>query len=74
MIGAFIGIGLAGLIIFMGLQTVQSHVYCPVLILDSFAGGLDDKVWTKEVELGGFGYARSKRSVKKELNVLILAP
>ena len=55
-IGAVIGIGLAALIIFMGLQTVQTHVYCPVLILDDFAGGLDSKIWTKEVELGGFGY------------------
>lgn len=65
MIGAFIGIGLAALIIFIGLQTVQSHVYCPVLVLDDFAGGLDDEVWTKEVELGGFGCAQSEKTERK---------
>lgn len=53
-IGMIIGLALAGFMIYEGLQTVTDHVYCPVLD-ENFANGLDSKVWTKEVEVGGFG-------------------
>lgn len=62
LIGALVGIGIAGFIIWRGLQTVQKHNYCPVLVMDDFSGGLDEKIWTKEVELGGFGYATPYRA------------
>lgn len=54
LIGIFLGLALSGFLIYDGLQTVQNHVYCPVLD-ENFAGGIDPKVWTKEVEVGGFG-------------------
>lgn len=54
LIGALIGIGLAGFTIYEGLGTVTNHVYCPVL-MDDFSGGIETKTWTKEVQLGGFG-------------------
>jgi len=53
-IGIVIGIALSAFLIYEGLQTVSNHVYCPVLDED-FSGGLDSKVWTKEVEVGGYG-------------------
>lgn len=54
LIGMVVGIGLACFLIYEGLQTVSNHVYCQVLD-ENFAGGLNPKVWTKEVEVGGFG-------------------
>jgi len=54
LIGIAIGLGLAGFLIYEGLQSVSNHVYCPVLT-ETFSEGLNNKVWTKEVELGGYG-------------------
>ena len=53
-IGILLGLAVSGFIIWEGLQTVQQHVYCSVL-QDDFSRGLNTKVWTKEVEVGGFG-------------------
>ena len=50
-----IGVALAGFLVMDGLKTVVTHQYCPVLDVTDFSDGLDPKVWTKEVELGGFG-------------------
>jgi hypothetical protein len=55
LIGLFLGLAVSGFLIWEGLQTVQQHVYCPVLIQEDFSRGLDPKIWTKEVEVGGFG-------------------
>ena len=55
LIGIVLGLAVSGFLIWEGLQTVQQHVYCPVLIEEDFSRGLDRRVWTKEVELGGFG-------------------
>lgn len=53
-IGIVVGLIVSGILIWDGLQSVTNHVYCPVLDED-FSGGLNSKVWTKEVEVGGFG-------------------
>lgn len=55
-IGFVVGLLLSGLLIYDGLQTVQKHVYCPVYLEEFSSGMLDPKVWTKEVEVGGYGY------------------
>lgn len=52
-IGIFVGLGLAGFLIYDGLQTVHNYSYCPIMD-DDFSNGLSD-MWTKEVESGGFG-------------------
>lgn len=57
-IGMLIGVALTGFLVYEGLQTITNHVYCPVLDED-FSGGFNPKVWTKEVEVGGFGYAHT---------------
>ena len=54
--GIVVGLLLSGLIIYQGMTTVQKHVYCSVYEDDFSSGRLDPKVWTKEVEVGGFGY------------------
>jgi len=52
-IGLCIGLAVAGLLVWMGLWTVVDHHYCPVL--DEDFSSWNDKVWTKEVEVGGYG-------------------
>ena len=54
LIGIFLGLCVTGFLIYEGLQTVSNHVYCPVYMTD-FSSGLDSHIWTKEVEVGGFG-------------------
>lgn len=56
LLGIFVGLALSAFLIYEGLQTVHHNVYCPVL-MDDFTGGLNSNVWTKEVEVGGYGYA-----------------
>jgi hypothetical protein len=53
-IGIIIGLAIAGLLVWDGLRSVVNHEYCLVLN-DDFSTGLNSKIWTKEVELGGFG-------------------
>lgn len=49
-----IGFLLAGLLVYDGIRSVVHHEYCLVLSED-FSGGLNEKIWTKESEVGGFG-------------------
>ena len=55
LIGIFVGLCISGFLIWQGMQTVQNHVYCPVFEED-FSSGLNSRIWTKEAEVGGFGY------------------
>ncbi|KXS99664.1 hypothetical protein AC578_9884 [Pseudocercospora eumusae] len=69
-IGIFIGLALSGFLIYEGLQTVQNHTYCPVLD-DDFSGGLNGKVWTKEVEVGGFGNGQFEMTTNTDENAFV---
>lgn len=55
LIGIAIGFAIAGFLIYDGLSSVSNHVYCPVLDEDFSSSALDPKIWTKEVEVGGYG-------------------
>ncbi len=56
-IGVIAGVALVGLSCWQGYTTVPRNSYCPVLDVDFTTGAqLDPKIWTKEVQLGGFGY------------------
>ncbi|MCJ1476200.1 hypothetical protein MMC13_004866 [Lambiella insularis] len=70
LIGMAIGFALAGFLIYDGLSTVVNHVYCPVLDED-WSEGFNDKVWTKETELGGFGNGEFEQTTNTEENVFI---
>lgn len=54
-IGLFFGLAVCGVLIWEGLRRVVNHKYCPVL-LEDFSNGFDPTIWTREVEVGGFGY------------------
>lgn len=51
--GLFLGLIIVGLLIWDGIRSVEVHKYCEVFS-DNFTSW-NDKVWTKEVEVGGFG-------------------
>ncbi|OQV02438.1 hypothetical protein CLAIMM_07636 [Cladophialophora immunda] len=70
LIGLAIGLGLAGLLIWDGLQTVVNHKYCPVY-LEDFSDGFDSKIWTKEAEVGGFGNGQFEETTVTEENVFV---
>lgn len=53
-IGILIGLGISGFLVWDGYRSVVQHQYCLVLD-DDFSSGLDSNVWTKEVEVGGYG-------------------
>jgi hypothetical protein len=53
-IGLVVGLGLAGFLVWDGLRSVVHHKYCTILDED-FSSGLRSNIWTKEVEVGGFG-------------------
>jgi hypothetical protein len=54
LIGVFFGLAVFGLLIYDGLHSVVDHTYCSVLDED-FSSGLNSHIWTKEVEVGGYG-------------------
>ena len=54
LVGLAIGIALAGFLVYDGLTTVVNNTYQLVLDED-WSGGINPKVWTKEVEVGGYG-------------------
>ena len=54
LIGIAVGLALAGFLIWDGLRSVVTHKYCSVLDED-WSQGINSKVWTREVELGGYG-------------------
>jgi hypothetical protein len=55
LIGVFLGLGLCALELYQGYMSVINHNYCLILDEDFSSGTLDDRVWSKEVSVGGFG-------------------
>jgi hypothetical protein len=58
LIGLAIGFCLAGFLVYDGIHSVVHHNYCSVLD-DNFSSGLNPNIWTKEAEVGGFGFVKS---------------
>merc|ERR1712072_625154 len=69
-IGILVGLGLTGFLIYDGLQSVSNLNYCPVLD-DDFSNGFNNKVWTKEVEVGGYGNGQFEWTTDTDENVFI---
>ena len=54
-VGIVIGFAVAGVLIWDGMRSVTNNNYCPVYTDDFKSGTLNPDIWTKEVEVGGFG-------------------
>ena len=68
--GLFIGLGLAGFLVWDGLRSVITHKYCAVYT-DDFSEGFNNKVWTKEAEVGGFGNGQFEETTVTDENVYV---
>lgn len=53
LIGFFLGLCVVAVLVWNGVREVAVHKYCQ--ILDEDFSFWNDKIWTKEVELGGYG-------------------
>jgi len=53
-VGLLLGLVMCALLVWSGLKSVVNHKYCPVLMED-WSKGFDESIWTREVEVGGFG-------------------
>ncbi|KAI4741754.1 putative beta-1,3-glucan-binding protein [Aureobasidium sp. EXF-12298] len=69
-IGIAIGIALTGFLIYDGLSSVTNHSYCPVFE-DDFSNGFNNKIWQKEVEVGGFGNGQFEMTTNTDENSYI---
>ena len=54
LMGIAVGMGIAALLVYNGISTVINHKYCEVLSED-WSQGFRKDIWTREVELGGYG-------------------
>lgn len=54
LIGLIFGVGIAGFLVYDGFSSVVHHKYCQILD-DSFSGGFNTDIWSREAEVGGFG-------------------
>ena len=70
-IGIFIGLAISGFLVWDGISSVVKHNYCLVLS-DDFSGGLNATTWTKEVQVGGFGYVLTSLSLPLPVVLLLL--
>ncbi|KAF2810496.1 glucan endo-1,3-beta-D-glucosidase [Mytilinidion resinicola] len=70
LIGIFVGLAISGILIWDGLRSVVNHKYCEVLIED-FSGGLNKAIWTREVEVGGFGNGQFEMTTDTDENAFI---
>ncbi|GKT96618.1 LOW QUALITY PROTEIN: beta-1,3-glucan-binding protein [Colletotrichum tofieldiae] len=70
-VGIFIGLAVSGFLVWDGIRSVVKHKYCPVLMEDFTSGNLDSNVWTKEVQVGGFGNGEFQMTTADDENVFI---
>lgn len=54
LMGIAIGLGIAAFLVFNGISSVVNHKYCEVFVED-WSQGFREDIWTREVEVGGFG-------------------
>ncbi|KAI1864681.1 hypothetical protein JX265_008405 [Neoarthrinium moseri] len=69
-IGIFLGLGISGVLVWDGLRSVVKHNYCMVLQED-WSNGFNKEVWTKEVQVGGFGNGEFEQTTATDENVYI---
>ncbi|KAI1087918.1 glycoside hydrolase family 16 protein [Rostrohypoxylon terebratum] len=68
-LGILVGLGISGFLVWDGIRSVVKHNYCLVLE-DSFAT-FNDAVWTKEVQVGGFGNGEFEQTTGNNENVYV---
>lgn len=70
LIGILIGLGLGALLVYDGLRSVVNHKYCSVY-QTSFTEGIDETMWIKEAEVGGFGNGQFEQTTITDENIFV---
>ncbi|CAK7228525.1 hypothetical protein SBRCBS47491_006934 [Sporothrix bragantina] len=70
LVGIAIGLLLSGVLVWDGLNSVVTHKYCLVLD-DDFSEGFRTDLWTKEVQVGGFGNGEFEQTTADDENVFV---
>ncbi|KAK8193474.1 glucan endo-1,3-beta-D-glucosidase [Phyllosticta capitalensis] len=70
LLGLLAGIALTGFLVWDGLRSVIEHEYCQVMD-ETFTNGLDEKIWTKEVNAGGYGNGQFDVTTNTDENVFV---
>ncbi|KAL6710851.1 hypothetical protein ACN47E_007908 [Coniothyrium glycines] len=68
-IGLLLGLAIVGVLIWDGVRSVPMHKYCEVYS-DNFTSW-NSNVWTKEVEVGGFGNGQFEMTTNTDENVFL---
>jgi beta-glucanase (GH16 family) len=67
-----IGVLLSGYLVYDGLASVEEPTYCSAYEIDFTTGGsLDESIWKKEVEVGGYGNGQFEYTTNTDENVFI---
>ncbi|KAL2753991.1 glycoside hydrolase family 16 protein [Sodiomyces alcalophilus JCM 7366] len=69
-IGILIGLGISGFLVWDGYRSVVQNKYCLVLE-DDFSNGLNSDIWTREVEVGGYGNGQFEWTTTSDENVFV---
>ncbi|KAI1328657.1 concanavalin A-like lectin/glucanase domain-containing protein [Xylariaceae sp. FL0255] len=68
-VGILIGLGISGFLVYDGISSVVKHKYC--LVLEDTFSTFNTDVWTKEVQVGGFGNGEFEQTTNTDENVYV---
>ncbi|KAK5947487.1 hypothetical protein PMZ80_001637 [Knufia obscura] len=71
LLGLLIGLCIGAYMVYDGWTSVPVHDYCMVYEDDFSSGTLNEDVWTKEAEVGGFGNGQFEQTTINDENVYI---
>lgn len=71
LLGVVLGLGFGAFMVYDGWTSVPVHEYCVVYDDDFSSGRLNSDIWTKEVEVGGFGNGEFEETTVTDENVFV---
>lgn len=71
LVGFIVGICLGGYMVYDGWTSVPENTYCSVYEDNFSSGVLNDKIWLKEVEVGGYGNGQFEETTNTDENIFI---
>ncbi|KAI1436927.1 glycoside hydrolase family 16 protein [Xylaria sp. CBS 124048] len=67
--GILLGLAISGFLVWDGIRSVVKHKYC--LVLEDSFDRFNEDVWTKEVQVGGFGNGEFQQTTNTDENVYV---
>lgn len=70
-IGVVLGLAMVAFEVYSGWTSVVNHAYCMIYEDDFSSGVLNEKIWTREVQVGGFGNGVFEETTNTDENSFI---